>query len=56
MINILIILAINNFISLFNMTSIIDTNMLNSNADTSISGKTEENKDYSKNKDINEGK
>ena len=56
MIYILIILALNNFISLFNMTSTIDTNMLNSNADANILGKTEENKDKSNNKDINEGK
>ena len=56
MIYILIILALNNFISLFNMTSTIDTNILNSNADANILGKTEENKDKSNNKDINEGK
>ena len=42
--------------SLFNMTSTIDTNMVNSKADTNIPGKEEETKDYTNNINMNEGK
>jgi len=38
------------------MTSTIDTNMLNSNADPNIQSKNEDNKDYTNNININEGK
>jgi len=38
------------------MTSTIDTNMLNSKSDQNIQSKTEDNKDYTNNININEGK